>query len=125
MKTYNGIIVPKQIKTNRIISAFQNAMDFEKIDNYTNIMRYEMLSHSFPPITGFPTIIDEDDIGQEFLTGEEITEKHIGVLAWKVTDGHHRSVSAIEARIPYLETELDYSTLTSEVDMQNFREAMK
>ena len=125
MKTYNGIIVPKRIPTNRIMSAFQNEMYPDKLEEYTNIYRELMLSHSFPPIMGYPTIIDEDDIGREFLSGEEITEEHIGMMAWKVTDGHHRAVSATKVNIPYLEVELDYSTITSAVDMQNFKEAMK
>lgn len=123
MKTYNGIIVPKQIKPTLIISAFENDMDSGKVEHYTNILKEEMLSHSFPPIMGFPTIIDESDIGIFFLTGEEIEERHIGLLAWKVTDGHHRSESAIAAKLPYLETELDFSTITSEVDIKNFRDA--
>lgn len=125
MKTYNGIIVPKKIKPTLIISAFANDMDSGKVEHYTNVMRVEMLSHSFPPIEGFPTIIDESDVGDFFLTGEEIEECHIGILAWKVTDGHHRAKSAICAKLPYIETELDYSTITNEVDMKNFKDAMK
>ncbi len=123
MKTYNGLICPKQIKTEFIISAFENDIDSDKLEEYTNIMKTEMLSHSFPPILGFPTIIDENDIGEFFLNGEEVTEEHIGKLCWKVTDGHHRSLSAIAARLPYLETDLDYNTLTNETDLANFNAA--
>ena len=121
MKTYNGINVPNQIKPSMIISAFENEMDFEKVEEYTQIMKVEMLSHSFPPIMGFPTIIDEDDVGQYFLNGEEIEERHIGKLAWKVTDGHHRATSSINANLPYIEVELDYGTITSKIDLENFR----
>lgn len=121
MKTYNGINVPRTIKTERIISAFANDIVQEKLERYTAIMKEQMLSHEFPPIEGFPTIIDDNEIGGQFLNGEEITEEHRGWLCWKVTDGHHRSLSAIAARVPYLETELDYATITNETDLENFK----
>ncbi len=109
---YNDLNVPETIRINRIVSAFQNAIDSDKLERYTEIMRVEMLSHSFPAIMGFPSVINEDDLGQYFLSGEEITEDHIGQLCWNVTDGHHRSLAAIEANLPYLETTLDYSCIT-------------
>ena len=116
-KTYNGILIPKTIKPTRIISAFQNEMDWKKVNEYTDIMTAEMLSHDFPDIQGFPYIIQEEDVGGMFLT-EEIEEEHIGQMAWKVTDGHHRSFAAIAANLPYIGVELDYSTITNEKDLK-------
>ncbi len=125
MITYNEIKVPETIRTNRIISAFENYMDADKIETYTEVMRSEMLGHNFPPITGHPHIISEDDLGEYFLDGNEITEEHMGNLVWYVTDGHHRSVAAINAEIPYLEVEMDFSTFTTERDMINYRNHYK
>ncbi len=88
MITYNNINVPHSIKTNRIISAFQNEMDFDKVEKYTAIMKELMLSHDFPPIMGYPRIIDEDDIGENYLNGEPVEFYHVGQLVWMVTDGH-------------------------------------
>jgi len=121
-QTYNGLFVPSQIKTDRIISAFCNEIDVQKIESYTEIMREQMLSHPFPPISGFPSIIDESNFGDCFLTGEEITGEHVGQIAWFVTDGHHRAMSAVNASLPFVETALDYSTITNETDFKNFQE---
>lgn len=118
---YNDINIPPLIRVDRIISAFSNCIDDNKVELYTNIMRAEMLSHEFPPIEGFPTIIDENDIGDYFMTQEEITEDHIGQLAWKVTDGPHRTLAAIEAQLPHLEITLDYSCITSEEDLLQYK----
>jgi len=109
---YNGINVPKTVKPSLIISAFENPIDENKVEEYTNIMRNEMLSHSFPAITGFPTVIDDSDVGNYFMSGEEITEEHIGKQVWKVWDGHHRVISAIAANLPYIEVELEYAAIT-------------
>lgn len=118
---YNGINVPPLIRTDRIISAFQNEIDESKIEEYTNVMRREMLSHDFPPINGYPSIIDEDDIGMLFLNGEEVDKSHIGTLVWYVTNGHHRAISAINAELPHLATELDCSCITDEKELQQFK----
>jgi len=118
--TYNGLNVSKRINTNRIISAFENDINWNKIDKYTAEMQEKMLSHDFPAILGFPSVICEDDLGKCFLTNEEITEEHIGIFVWNVTDGHHRSISAINANIPYLEVELDYSCITVEEELKQF-----
>lgn len=122
MATYNGIRVPESIRTCMIISAFQNEIDYSKVELYADVMREEMLNHNFPPIMGYPSILTEDDVdqSQQFLSGEDITEDHIGQLAWFVTDGHHRSLAAIEANLPTLPTTLDYNTITNETDLKNF-----
>jgi len=120
MATYNGLTVPKTIKTGLIISAFANDIEPDKVENYTEIMKAEMLSHNFPPIMGYPVIIDEDDLEGSFIDGSNIAETCLGKMAWMVTDGHHRSLAAIEAGLPYLEVTLDYSTITNETDFKNF-----
>jgi hypothetical protein len=120
MQTYNGVNVPSTIKTGLIVSAFQNEIDHEKLIEYRDIMSHEMLAHSFPPIMGFPSEIDENDIGNLFINGEEIQESDLGKKVWYVTDGHHRSMAASDAGIPYLEVTLDYSTITNETDFKNF-----
>ena len=120
MATYNNLQVPTQIHPHRIISAFANEIETSKVEAYAFDMSIKMLSHEFPPIKGYPVLIDDNDIGEQFLTGEEITTKDIGKLCWKVTDGHHRSLAAIESNLPYLETMLDYSTITNETDFKNF-----
>lgn len=120
MQTYNGLNVPTKINPSLIISAFANEMDEEKINQYTEVMKTEMLGHNFPAITGYPVIIDEDDVEGWFLNGDNIAETFLGCIAWKVTDGHHRSYAAINAKLPYIETTLDYSTITNETDFKNF-----
>jgi len=121
MKTYNGINVPSQIKPNLIISVFSNDTSMDKVEQYTEVMKAEMLGHNFPPIMGYPVIIDEDDLEGWFIDGSNIPETMLGKLAWKVTDGHHRSLAAINAQLPYITVMLDYSTITNETDLVNFK----
>ena len=117
-RTYNGLRVPKTVDTNLLVSAFENAMDFDKIEEYTDVYREQMLSNEFPPILGHPSILDEGDIGNYFMNGDEITEDDLGKQVWMVTDGHHRSISAINAKVPYISVELDYSTITDEKELK-------
>lgn len=114
---YNGIRVPETVNPRMVISAFANPIDDSKVEEYTNTMKEMMLSHDFPPITGFPTLIDENDIGDYFLSGEEITDEHVGKKAWKVWDGHHRTIAAINANLPYIQVELEKAAVT---DMDEF-----
>ena len=119
--TYNGLNVPPLIRVDRIISAFENCIDFDKVEQYTEIMRREMLNHQFPPIQGYPVILTEEDyLTTNFLNGEYVEEHNIGQIAWKVTDGHHRTIAAIEANVPHLEVELDYSCITNEEELKQF-----
>lgn len=111
---YNGIKIPDKVNPNTIISAFSNQMDWNKVEKYTEIMKEEMLQNDFPPILGYPGYIDEAHVGTEFLNGTEITKKDIGKQVWYVTDGHHRAISAINAKLPYIKTKLDYSAIVSE-----------
>lgn len=112
-KVYNDISVPEKINPTLVMSAFANPIDEQKVQDYTEIMQQEMLGHDFPPIMGFPRVISEEDVGEYFLTGEQIEDTHIGQKVWVVTDGHHRTLAAINAGLPYINTELDYSTVTN------------
>lgn len=112
-KTYNGIKVPETVNPKMVISAFSNPIDENKVDKYTNEMKQEMLQNDFPAITGFPIIINQEDIGENFLSGEEITEDYIGKQAWKVWDGHHRVLAALNAKLPYLKVRLERSSITN------------
>lgn len=119
---YNDLNVPPLIRTDRIISAFANPVDYRKVEDYALTMQIEMLSHSFPPIKGYPFIISEEDTetGECFMNGNPIEAEHIGQIAWKVTDGHHRTLAAIEANLPHLEVELDYSCITDQKELAQF-----
>jgi hypothetical protein len=122
MKTYNDIEIPHIIRTNRIVSAFSNSIDPIKVNEYSNIMRINDVNYGnvgFPPILGFPSIIDEDDISnEEFrMMDFDSDDYQIGDLIWKVTDGHHRTLAAIKAGIHQLEVELDYSCITNEKEL--------
>ena len=109
---YNGLEVPTcQVSTSRMISAFCNPVDPEKVDTYARMMRY-----SEPPaIHGYPSIIDERDVGNYFMDDVPITKDDIGRWVWYVTDGHHRTYAAIQAGIN-LFVELDPSC---EMQMRN------
>lgn len=120
MKTYNGVIVPPLIRVDRIMSAFENGIDQHKVEAYTEAMRVLDVCHEFPPILGFPSVIDEDDVGALFLTRELVEDTMIGEQIWKVTDGHHRSLAAIEAGLSHLEVELDYSCITDPAELKQW-----
>ena len=104
-----GVIAPKHI-----ISAFANPIDQEKVEDYENQFKHLGLSHKFPPIKGYPDVITEEDFGDYFINGIEITENDLGTYVWKVTDGHHRSHAALNAGLPYIHTELDTTALADE-----------
>jgi hypothetical protein len=123
--TYNGLFVPPQIKTGRILSAFENAMDWDKVERFTDVLRVELLQNDVPPIKGFPDVLSEDDIGKAFLSGEEVTADHVGERVWYVTDGHHRSLAHIEADVRYIRTELDYTCITSQEDFKTYTRLME
>ena len=112
---YNDLIVPKRIDPNKVISAFANPIDYNKVEKYASVFKEEMLSHNFPKITGYPYEIEKEDVGSYFLSGKEITKKEVGEKVWKVWEGHHRVLAAIEAELPYLETELEYSAITEKM----------
>jgi hypothetical protein len=108
-----------KIDPNLVISAFSNPIDSNKIEEYSSQML--ALDHNFPPILGYPTIINDDDLGKSFINGIQISEKYFGKYAWIVTDGHHRTITALNNELPYLETKLDYSY----IDDNYYTESMK
>ena len=116
---YNGIKIPKTVSTDLLVSAFENPIDWDKVEVYTVKMKADALSHEFPKVTGFPAIIDDSDVGGYFLNGNEITESDIGKQIWKVWDGHHRSIAAINAKLPYVEVELYRAAITNQDELKD------
>lgn len=104
------------ISPNYVISAFDNPISNDKIEKYSDDMRLNMMSHDFPPIKGYPIIIDDSYIERYgyFLNGEKITKQDLGKYAWIVTDGHHRVISALNAGLTELKTSIDYSYVDDE-----------
>jgi hypothetical protein len=125
MPTCNGITIPEMIRTNRIISAFANPVDSDKVDQYAEQMRStpEILPYCIPPIKGYPSILDENDVENEvtFMDGTVVDETMIGEMIWYVTDGHHRTFAAIEANLPYLCTDIDESCITDYDELLKIR----
>ena len=125
MPTYNGIEIPTMIRTNCIISAFVNEMDESKICEYVDRIQNDSsyLPHAIPAIHGYPDVITEDDLEKDlvFLTGEVVDANAVGQVVWYVTDGHHRSVSAIRAGLRYLNTAIDLSCFTNYDELQAYR----
>lgn len=111
-----------RIPTDIIVSAFQNEIDPEKLEKYTAVMKEEMLSNNFPPIIGYFSCINWWDIEDklEFMNGRIATERDLHKTIWKVTDGHHRTLAAIEAKVPYLYAHYDRSAITKESDLKLF-----
>lgn len=120
-----------------ILSAFQNQMDWTKVEMYTKELIESDIngkhpSDVFPPIKGYETIIDETDLGDKFIWGDldrmiEVTEEHLGKKVWKVTDGHHRAFAFARAYeqtnllcFKWIETELDYSCFVSQQEILTF-----
>lgn len=124
---YNGQIIPETIRTCRIISAFSNPIDQDKVERYADLIRHseDILPWCIPAISGYPGIISQDDVdnGMIFLDGNEVTEFEIGQCVWYVTDGHHRSLAAIETGLPTLCTTMDESTFTIEEELIYWRQA--
>lgn len=118
---YNDISIPKFINPRKIISAFQNEIDELKVKNYSEILHEYSVNPEyagrwdeiFPPILGFPSRINEEDIGSETLSGDIITEENIGEIYWNVTDGHHRSLAYINQKTNRIPVYIDKSTITN------------
>ena len=109
---YHDLRVPTgQVPTSRMISAFCNPVDPEKVDTYARMTCYS----DPPPIHGYPSIIEEGEVDDYFMDGRQITEDDVGQWAWYVTDGHHRTYAAVQAGIN-LFVELDPSC---EMQMRN------
>lgn len=113
--------------TNRIISAFTNPVDDAVVEAYAIEMKGNDIDtghNGFPPILGYASTINEDDIENEdlfFMTGEQVTAEHLNQEVWYVTNGHHRTLAAIKAELNYIETEVDYNCLTTEAELLNYK----
>lgn len=98
-----------EANTDLLISAFWNEIDWDKVNEYADRLIQEDIYHECPAIWGFWRTLDEDDIGTplirdpELENNDKVTEAHIGMQAWVVTDGHHRSFAFRRA---YAETRL-------------------
>lgn len=84
----------KVIHSSRILSAFENHIDENSLEYYRQKSDLEC-----DDISGYESVIDEDDIGKLFISGEEVSNKHIGEKVLYVHDGHHRSIVACELGI--------------------------
>ena len=110
-----------QVRVDRIISAFFNPVNWAKVDDYAERMT---CGETPPPILGYPTTIDENDVGERFLSGEFIEEEHIGESAWYVTDGHHRSCAALQAGLWNLDAERDSATFATWAELEEYQAVM-
>ena len=123
MQTYNWMAIPTEINPKYIISAFENIINAEKVEKYTEQMleTYDT-EYTFPPIMWYPVIIDEDIMEDEryFVNWEEIEEEDIWKLCWFVTDWHHRAISAYNAKKRYIDLELDRSSITRQEELDYF-----
>lgn len=106
------------IRTNRIVSALpDNEVDYRKVEIYAQEMKEndELTGHNgFPEILGYFDVINEADLGIDFLCHydlptERITKKHLGLEIFRVTDGHHRAIAATKAGIWCLDVDKDNS----------------
>jgi len=117
--TYNGTPIPDRVRTDRIISAFENDMDETRLEYW----REQDIS-AFPPITGYPSVIDEKDSTYGFfMSGANITDDIIGQPCWRVTDGHHRTIVLLERKVRYTEVKMDPSCFTDERELKAYRES--
>jgi hypothetical protein len=107
-------------RTCRLISAFSNPLDYDKLAEYTAILSELGCYHEFPEILGYPSVIGDREIEDEelyFINGDPITEDLRGEACWYVTDGHHRANAACEANIQVWDCKLDYNCLTCQKEL--------
>jgi hypothetical protein len=114
--TYNGEPIPTSVRADRVISAFENGMDDTRLDYWR-----EQDLCDFTPISGYPSIIDDSDIGNYFMTGEEITEAHVDQSCRYVTDGHHRTTVLLERHVRRINVVIDPSCFTVEAELIEYR----
>jgi len=119
---YNGMLIPSFVRSERIISAFENVIDSQKVEEFKDAM---ICGEQFPPITGYPDVIDEDDVGKVFMDGSEVVKSDVGQSVWYVTDGHHRTIAAIEAGICRLNVMMDMSCFTDEDELLKYRKYLQ
>lgn len=123
MLKYNWQDVPDTINPKMVISAFENMIDYDKVEQYTEVMQSEYdFEYTFPPILWYPSIITEDMVDNEdmFLSGDEITSDLIGKACWMVTDWHHRTLAAVNSWKTYIDVELDRTAITDPLEVEAF-----
>lgn len=121
-----------EVSTDFLLSAFTNDMDWDLVEIYAQQLILEDIYHKCPAIGGFSRILDKDDIGLKFIRDEEedecfVSEEHIGLEVWMVSDGHHRSFAFRRAYtrtgilvFKWIETELDPNCIVSEEELKNY-----
>ena len=122
----------KTISSDYLISAFDNQMDWNKVSEYAERLIIEDIYHECPAIKGFSRILDEDDIGTSFIRDqnedlEEVSEIHLGLEVWMVTDGHHRSFAFRKAYektgiliFKWIDVEPDYSCFVTNQELKEY-----
>lgn len=127
MLTYNEIQIPECVRVGRIISAFENEIDHQKVERYVDRMSREegYFPHCIPAILGYPDVVSSEMVekGAFYLSGEPVSASHIGELVWFVTDGHHRTLAALQHGLPILNVSMDESTFTKESELLAYRMA--
>ena len=125
----------EQVNTDYLISAFENGMDWDKVDEYAERLIIEDIYHECPAIQGFYRILDENDIGTPFIRHPDlegdvlVSEEHMGFKIWVVTNGHHRSFAFRKA---YAKTGIlvfkgidvtpDYSCFVTQQELENYEQ---
>lgn len=115
--------VPDTINPRMIVSAFDNMIDSDKVEQYTEVMQSEYdFEYTFPPILWYPSIITDDMVTfqDEFLSWDVITDDMVGKECWMVTDWHHRTLAAINSWKTYIDVELDRNTITDPAELEAF-----
>ena len=124
--TYNGQVIPSEIDKRLIISAFENPIDPDAVEQYRGIMEIQGIQ-GIAPITGYPDKLTEDDIenGVTFINGEVAGGSDVGKAVWYVTDGHHRSYAALNVDMVHsLPVMMDTTTFTDECELKAYRNAL-
>lgn len=124
---YNWINIPDEISPFKIVSAFANPVDTEKVSQYTEDMQETFdIEYTFPPIMWFPEIVTNETLEEHshFMWGDEITEDDLWSLIWNVTDWHHRVLAACNAWKKYISLKLDRSTITNEDELMEYDKEM-
>ena len=115
----NGMDFPEYVPLDCILSAYpgSNPIDPEKVYAYARMLEY---NGTPPAIMGYPSYIDEGDVDGYFMNGEQITEDHVGMAIFYVTDGHHRVLAAFEAGVEIAYTIPDRSAFTNAMELKEF-----
>ena len=89
------------VKTELIVSAYENDIDLDKLEEYTNYMSEMMLSNEFPPIHWYWSIADWSS-QEYFMNWKELKDCKPDEEIFILTDWHHRVLAAIATNTPYL-----------------------